>query len=372
MTDPRHHLEERLQHDTEVLRRKLRHMADHVLKSLDDAVAAVANRDRKLAYTVVLRDNQVDVLERHIDRLCQEFLIRHMPVAAQLRFVVAVAKVNSELERIGDYAEAIARRAVTLSTHGELPEMGRIFEMSKISFQMLRQAIQAFLEGDADLATRTLELDHQVDAMNDAIFKALATPGAEERDLTARFVLLGLLNRVERVADRACNIAEEAAYVVRGQVLRHLPRSDLRVLFLCEHNATRSQMAEAIARRIAPSHFIFTSAGTTPGELDPRAVAFMSKKGIDISRQRSKGLADVGRVEDFNVVVTLSHQAEEACPQVPYGAIVLNWELPDPAKATGTADEVEAAYDKVFTELETKIAELTEGLVGAHGEKEDN
>src|SRR5262245_49212996 len=125
MTDPQNlHLEEKVQHDTDVLRRRLRRMADLVLTSLDDAVAAVANRDRRLAYQVVLQDNRVDVLERHIDRLCQEFLVRHMPVAGQLRFVVAVVKVNSELERIGDYAEAIARRAVTLSQYPPV-EIGR-------------------------------------------------------------------------------------------------------------------------------------------------------------------------------------------------------------------------------------------------------
>src|SRR5262249_1989155 len=235
MTDPQNlHLEEKVQHDTDVLRRRLRRMADLVLTSLDDAVAAVANRDRRLAYQVVLQDNRVDVLERHIDRLCQEFLVRHMPVAGQLRFVLAVGKVNAELERIGDYAEAIARRAVTLSQYPPVAEIGQMVEMSKIAFQMLRQAVQAFLTGDSDLAMRTLGLDRQVDAMNDSIYKSAARVSEGEKDLTARFAFVGLLQRIERVADRACNIAEEAIYVIRGQVLRHLPLHDIRVLFLCE------------------------------------------------------------------------------------------------------------------------------------------
>lgn len=372
MSIPHYPMKERLEHDMDVLRRRLRKMADLVLKSLDDAVAAVTGRDRKLAYQVVLQDNRIDVMERHIDRLCQEFLIRHMPVAGQLRFVVAVAKVNSEIERIGDYAEAIARRAVTLSEIPELPERERIVEMSRISFRMLRQAVQAFLEGDEDLAMRTLELDGQVDAMTDAIFKVLAHPPAEETDLTMRFALVGLLNRIERIADRACNIAEEAIYVTRGQVLRHLPRHDFRVLFLCDQNDSRSQMAEAIAREMAPAHFIFQSAGIRPSELDPRAVEFLAKKNIDMSRQRPKSLGDVGNVEDFHVVVTLSHQAEEDCPQLPYGAMELDWEIADPVKATGSPAEIQAAYEAVYRELKSKINELVEGLLGASAEHEED
>ena len=364
-------LAERIDRDAEMLRRRLRHMADLVTQSLEDAVRAMASRDRSLAYHVVLQDNRVDVLKRHIDRLCQEFLIRHMPVAAQLRFVMAVAKVNSEIERIGDYAEAIARRAITLADYPDFPEKEPIVEMSRIAFQMLRNALQAFLAGDVDLAMRTVELDREVDAINSKIFKALAHPTGGEEDLTARFALLGLLNRIERVADRAENIAEEAVYVVRGEVLRHLPRHDMRVLFLGERNACGSQMAEAIARATAPAQFIFQSAGHAPTALDPRAVECMARHGIDIARQRPKVLADVGTVEDFHVVVTLTKLAEAAWPKLPYRAIHLNWEIADPVSATGTPAEIEAAYDAAYQDLRTKITELVEGLLGVNGDNED-
>jgi len=96
------HLAEHLQRDMDALRERLRGMGDLVLKQLHDAVHAFAEANRKRAYAVILKDHQIDVIEQHIDRLGQEFLIRYMPVAQQLRFVVAVAKVNSELERIGD------------------------------------------------------------------------------------------------------------------------------------------------------------------------------------------------------------------------------------------------------------------------------
>jgi arsenate reductase len=155
-------------------------------------------------------------------------------------------------------------------------------------------------------------------------------------------------------------------------VVKHLPRRDIRVLFLCDQNACRSQMAEAIARKVAPGHFVFQSAGTAPAPLDPGAVAYMGAKGIDISKQRPKALSDVGKVEDFNVVVTLSHAAEEQCPQVPYGAIELNWEIEDPSKVEGTAQEKQAAYDRVYLELKRNIQELIEGLLGANAEREED
>jgi phosphate transport system protein len=364
------HLDDLIRRDTHVLRAQLRAMADLVLRALEDAVVALQNRDRKLAYAVILRDNRIDVFEGHIDRLCQEFLVRHMPVGTQLRFVVALAKVNSELERIGDYAEAIARKAVGLTTAAEVPALDGVVEMSRIAFGMLRQAVDAFLIGDPELAMRTLDTDTKVNDFNRALFHELAHPKSQEEDLTTRFSLVGILNRIERVADRACNVAEEAIYVVRGQVLRHLTHHDLRVLFLCNANACRSQIAEAIGRGRAQANILFTSAGTKPGTLDPGAVRFMAGKDLDISRQRPKGLADVGSLDDYHVVVTLSQEAKEACPPVPYRAVALNWEIPDPSTAAGTPDEVEAAYEAVYTELSTKIDELIESLAGAHAERE--
>jgi phosphate transport system protein len=373
---PQVHVHERVEHDLGVIRRRLRHMSELVLKALDDAIASIANHDRRLAYSVVLLDNRIDMLERHVDRLCQEFLVRHMPVSAQLRFIITTVKVNAELERIGDYAEAIARRAVTLSTIKDQPERERIFEMARVAFQMLRQAVRSFLDGDDQLAQQVLGNDRQVDGMNSSIFNVLSHPAAGTSgtaDLMVPFVLLGVLNRIERVADRACNIAEEAIYAKRGEIQRHAMRSDVRVLFLDETNEVRGQMAEAIARQLAPVNLIFSSAGITAGaQIDPQTAKFMAGKRIDITRQRPTALADIGKIEDFNVVVTLSSAAAQACPPVPYAAMVLDWEISDPRKATGSPAEVTAAYEAVYRELHTKVEELVDSLLGAHAELDED
>jgi len=367
------HIHERVQHDLDAIRRRLRRMSELVVQALEDAIDAVANRDRRLAYSVILIDNRIDTLERHVDRLCQEFLVRHMPVASQLRFIIAAVKVNAELERLGDYAEAIARRAVTLSTHEHLPERERIIAMAGLAIQMLRQAVQAFLDGDDQRGARVFELDRQVDAANSALFEALAHPAQAQADLTVPFVLLGLVHRVERVADRACNIAEEAIYAQRGEVMRHVARHDIRILFYGEANACRSQLAEAIGRKLAPGHFLFSSAGVQPAPaIDPGVVKLMQRHGLDASRQRPKSLSDLGQVEDFHVVVTMSAQAASTIPALPYGGIELHWDIPDPSRSTGHPEDVERKYQAAYDDLHTKITELIDSMLGVQSEREED
>lgn len=371
LMDDLNFLDERIERDIQTLRSAIAKMSKMVLRQLEDAVAAFTDDNRKLAYKVVLKDHQIDIMEDHIDRLSQEFLIRHMPVSEQLRFVVAVAKVNSELERIGDYAEAIGRKTVTIADTSSLPERERILEMSRVAFQMLRNATEAFIKGDPDIAMRTLDSDRVVNGMNASLYESLATPDYGHEDLKVCFALLGIVNRIERVADRACNIAEETVYVTKGEVLRHLPREDMRVLFISDHNSCRSQMAEAIARKLAPANFIFSSAGLRPTQLDPTLIEFMRNKGIDVSRQRPKKIQDVGPLEDFNIVVTLSQGAEEISPDIPYRAVQLAWDIGNPSKVTDGEESTEKAYQNAFEVLNSKITDLKEGLAGAFDKGED-
>jgi arsenate reductase len=117
--------------------------------------------------------------------------------------------------------------------------------------------------------------------------------------------------------------------------------SGLTVLFLCVANSARSQMAEGLARAAAPSVYRFLSAGSAPGTLHPLAVAALAEVGIDISRQRAKGLSDI-TLADVDTVVTLC--AEEVCPVVPGGVRRIHWPLPDPARVAGSDAERLAAF----------------------------
>ena len=149
-------LEEVIERDLQEIRDELQKMARLVVRGLKDATQALQSRDRRLAYSVILGDNRIDVLEGHVDRLCQEFLIRHMPVAGQLRFVIAATKVNSELERMGDYADAITRRTVGLMNVPELPTTERLFEMAQVAIAMVEEATAAFIDEDPERAQKAL------------------------------------------------------------------------------------------------------------------------------------------------------------------------------------------------------------------------
>lgn len=352
-----------LEHDIQTIRDQIRKMATMVVKQLKDAVRAFADRDRKLAYTVILKDYPIDIIEDQLDYMCQEFLVRHMPVSRQLRFIVAVAKVNSELERIGDYAESMARRAVTVSKSVSIPDREKILAMSEAAFAMLDMSIDSFLNGDPELAKKAMDLDATVDKLNSEMFNTLACADVAEADLKIRFALLGLVNRIERVADRASNIAEDAIYVITGKVLRHLSTEDTKILFHCDNNNCLSQVAEAIARNMAPPRFKFSSAGTQPGEMDPRVMAFLEKKGIDISGLKPKGFNEIEPIENYHIIVTLSQEAEEAGPPIPYNSVRLTWDIQDPSKLPGDLADLERDYQELFDKLTHKIEELVEGLM---------
>ena len=129
----------------------------------------MVEKDRQLAFAVILRDQYIDEAEKQLDRLCLQFLVRHQPAASLLRFAYAAIKVNLELERVGDYAESIARQALKL-TQVEAPlPLDRLQQIVNLAVPMLHDAIQAFVHQDAELARRTIESDEAVDLLRDKL-----------------------------------------------------------------------------------------------------------------------------------------------------------------------------------------------------------
>ena len=129
--------------------------------ALKTSMRALAERNRQTAYSVIVRDQRIDELEKEIDRLCLEFIVRQQPVAGTLRFAYATIKINSELERVGDYAESIARQVVILgSQEFDLPTE-RFSEIAGRAIPMLHAAIEAFLSQDAALARRAMEAEER-------------------------------------------------------------------------------------------------------------------------------------------------------------------------------------------------------------------
>src|SRR5688572_6241116 len=359
------HYEATLQRDIDLIRGKVLEMSALAEKALKDGLKAVVGRDRQAAYSVILRDQNIDELEKQIDRLCLEFLVRQQPVAGHLRFVYATIKINAELERIGDYAESIARQALKIAHLPEVPAAARFEEIAGYSIPMLHDAVRAFTDQNAELARSTMVVEEKVDVIRNRINAELIGMRQENRiPLESLTPLMTIARRFERVSDQAKNICEEVLYMCTGEYAKHKGTEVLRVLFVDEHNSCRSQIAEGIARNLDQPRLMFASAGTNPSPVDPATVKFMKDKGIDISRQTSKAIDQVPNLDHYQVIVALAKEAQKVFPPPPTKTVTLEWTVQDPSKITGSPEQVRAAYEATYQFICEHINDLSEAILG--------
>jgi phosphate transport system protein len=359
------HYEATLQRDIDLIRSKVLEMSNLAAKALQDALKAVVERNRQAAYSVILRDQNIDDLEKQIDRLCLEFLVRQQPVAGHLRFVYATIKINAELERIGDYAESIARQALKIAHLPEVPAAKRFEEIANYSIPMLRDAARAFTDQNAELAKTTMIVEEKVDELRNQINAELLGMRQQDRiPLEALTPLMTIARRFERVSDQAKNICEEVLYMCTGEYSKHKGTEVLRVLFVDERNSCRSQMAEGIANSLGQPSLVFASAGINPQPMDPATVKYMKEKGIDISRQHSKSVEQIPNFDHYQVIIALAKEAEKVFPPPPTKTVSLGWTVQDPSKVMGTPEQVKAAYDATYQYICEHINDLAEAILG--------
>jgi phosphate transport system protein len=158
-----------LQQDIDLIRAKLLEMAALDEQALTRALHAFLRRDRQLAYSVILRDQDVDALDAALDQLCLEFIVRHQPTAGHLRFVYSASKIVNLLERCGDYAESIARQVLLLSSLTYEAPVDRFHQIANLSIPMLHNAVHAFVDGNADLARTTMAIEPRVNQIRDGL-----------------------------------------------------------------------------------------------------------------------------------------------------------------------------------------------------------
>lgn len=355
-----------MQRDVALIRRKVLEMGGLGEKALRDCVKALTDRNRSLAYAVILRDQYVDEREKELDRLCLEFLVRQQPVAGLLRFAYATIKINLELERVGDYAESIARQTLKLLDLDAPIPRDRLVEIADLSIPMLHQAVQAFVEQDVDLARRTVATEEAVDALKSKLNQDLVILFREDHlPFEALNPLLMIARRLERVSDQARNICMEALYLCTGEFAKHPGADVFRVLFVDEDNACLSPMAEAIARTLGQPQFVFASAGLEPRPVDPATLAFLREKGLDLSRVAPRAINQVPDLDQFHVIVALAAAAKRAFPQRPRKVVYLDWSLKNPAQASGSPAEVRAAYDAAYESIRGRLQDLLAAIQGA-------
>jgi len=172
-----------------------------------------------------------------------------------------------------------------------------------------------------------------------------------------------IARRFERVSDQAKNICEETLYMITGEYQKHAGGDTWRVLFVDEHNACRSLMAEGIANSLGQPKFVFASAGLQPSAPDPRTVEFLKGKGIDISRAAPRSVENVPNLESYQIIVALAPEARRTFP-VKTKSICLDWSIPDPSQASGSPEEIKKAYEDAYQKLHPQIQDLIEGILG--------
>ena len=349
------HLEAKLQRDIQLIRSKLQQMAGLVESALKDSLKALFKRNGQLAYAVILRDQKIDEYEKEIDQLCLEFLVRQQPVAGPLRFVYATIKINLELERIGDYAESIARRGLVLNSLNLDLNYTDFQAISETSISMLKNSIKAFLEQDADLAKTTMLAQREANRVRDKINDDLFQLRADKKiPITALTPLQTIARRLERVADQSKNICEETLYMCTGQYMKHMSKEVFQVLFVDDDNSSASQIAEAIGNTLDQPNFVFSSAGIESKKITPETVAFLKAKGHDIGNNITKSVDNLPKLNHYHVVVALSSLGTKAFPTPPTKTISIAWELGQAA----------ASMEETYTFLNQNIEDLVQAILG--------
>ena len=215
---PRIHFQQQLAE----LKDKLLGMAALAQQAVDSAVEAYLRRDKGLCKYVKQNERAIDTAQRELDEMAYELLAKEQPMAIDLRFILAVIKINGDLERIGDQSMSIARRTKEILAAGELELPVDFAAMGEHAGRMIRTALQALLDGDARLADSVREMDDEIDRMNRRAHNDLLKL-IEEKPQYTQQAMNGILvaKNLERIADHASNIATDVIFWIRGADVRH-------------------------------------------------------------------------------------------------------------------------------------------------------
>jgi len=207
------------------LRQYILTMASLVEEAILKSVEALKQRDKTLAEAVISSDKKIDELENKIDEFCLDLIALRQPVAQDLRFITMAMQSDADLERIADLAVDIAQRAEELIAQPPLKPLIDIPKLAEIAQKMVKEAIDAFINKDVELAKKVVFTDREADALRDLIQKELIYDYMVKDGSTApRAVPLILVTRhLERICDHATNIAEDVIYMTDAKMVRHHP-----------------------------------------------------------------------------------------------------------------------------------------------------
>jgi len=194
-------------------------MGNMVEKAIERAIEALKNRNLTLAHQVIADDNKINTQRFAIEDKCIGLLVTQQAAELDFRVIIAMLNIITELERIGDYAEGIAKIAVLIGDEPPLKPLIDIPRMAEITIDMIHQSIQAFVSRDPELAMKVISYDDAVDALNEQIYRELLTimmVDAKTINRATRLIWVG--HNLERAADRTTNICERVVFLVKGKM----------------------------------------------------------------------------------------------------------------------------------------------------------
>ncbi len=215
-------MERHFERDLEELKQRLLWMGSLAERAVHQAMLSVLEADEKSAQQVLSEEDTINDLQIEIDERVVQLLALYQLMAADLRFVLAVSRINVDLERIGDQAVNIAQSAQHILRHPRVKPYVDLPRMTELAEEMVRDSLNAFVRRDVDLAKSVLTRDDQVDQLRNQIFRELLTYMMGDSSVVfSAFELILVAKNLERIGDHATNIAEDAIYIIAGQDVRH-------------------------------------------------------------------------------------------------------------------------------------------------------
>lgn len=215
-------MSQHLQREIEKLKRLILSLTAVVEDRVRQAVKSVKERNEDIAQKVISGDMEIDQREVDIEEECLKLLALHQPVAADLRFIVAVLKINNDLERISDLAVNIAERAAYLARQPKIDVPFDFPLMAEKAQTMLRMSLDALVNWQPSLAMEVCAMDDEVDAINRDMYNQVKDEIRQHpENLDSLIHLLSVSRHLERIADHATNVAEDVIYMVEGKIVRH-------------------------------------------------------------------------------------------------------------------------------------------------------
>ncbi|MFW5807444.1 MAG: phosphate signaling complex protein PhoU [Spirochaetota bacterium] len=216
--NPTTHLEQ----DLDRIRNKIFKMLDLSIESVQDSVSSLRSLNIRVAERIIDKDKSIDLLEKDIDDDCLKTIVTRQPAASDLRFLLAIMKINTDLERIADLSVTIARQTKKIEGQAFVKPLIDIPHMADIIVEMLKDSLDAITDKDSNKAQNVIKRDDILDNLNEQIYRELTTVMAENpRTISQSICLMRVSKSLERMGDHVTNIAEQAVFYIEGHDIRH-------------------------------------------------------------------------------------------------------------------------------------------------------